>query len=129
MRNLTQFCFLAPGVAGMTAMGQARRFVRLSVTSGYPPKLTVSQKMHAAGVRAEENHRSPGRKRTGEWQAIAGTLVPNFGLRTAASELDASLWLAAHEDYKLRVLTGLRAQRLVGDDQGRSWRCYSRDAI
>src|SRR5260370_32182736 len=41
-----------------------------------------------------ENHRSPGGIRTGEWQAIAGTLVPNFGLRTAASELDASLWLA-----------------------------------
>src|SRR5215831_20385156 len=62
-------------------------------------------------------------------QALAGTPVPNFGLGTAVSELDASLWLAAHEDYKLRVLTGLRAQRLVGDDQGRSWRRYSCDTI
>jgi hypothetical protein len=57
------------------------------------------------------------------------TLVPDFGLGTVASELDASLWLAAHDDYKLRVLTGLRAQRLIGDDQGRSWRRYSCDTI
>src|SRR5215470_32863 len=65
---------------------------------------------------------SPSRKRTHEWREIAGTLVPDFGLGTAASELDPSLWLAAHKDYELGVLTGLRAQRLVGNDQGRSWR-------
>src|SRR5215831_626490 len=62
-------------------------------------------------------------------QALAGTPVPNFGLGTAVSGLDASLWLAAYEHHKLRVLTGLRAQRLVGDDQGRSWRRYFGDTI
>jgi len=65
----------------------------------------------------EENPSSPSGIRTREWRAprwqeIAGTLVPDFGLGTAASELDASLWLAAHEDHKLRVLTGLQARRI-----------------
>src|SRR5258708_26822127 len=72
--------------------------------------------MHSAGVGAEENHSSPGGIRTGEWQAIAGTLVPGFGLRAATSELDASLWLAAPAAYKLRVPTGPRAQRPIRGD-------------
>jgi hypothetical protein len=68
-------------------------------------------------VGARENPGSPSENRTREWQAIARTFVPDFSHGIAASELDASLWLAAHEDYKLCVLTGLRAQLLIGDDQ------------
>src|SRR5262249_21176842 len=76
-----------------------------------------------SGVGARE-WRGPG------WQGvIAGTLVPDLGLGIAASELDASLWLAAHDDHKFRVLTRLRAQLLVGDDQGRSPRRYCGAAI
>ena len=35
--------------------------------------------------------------------------LSDFDLGTAASELDASLWLAAHQDGKLRVLLTLWA--------------------
>ena len=39
------------------------------------------------------------------------------GLETAPSKLGASLWLAANENYELCAVAGLRAQRLVRDDQ------------
>src|ERR1700739_373524 len=96
-----------------------------------PPQTRLAR---SAWTRGQREIQLPSGKRTRErrgprWQAIAGTLVPDFGLRTAAAKLDASLWLAAHDDYKLRVLTGLRAQLLVGDDQGRSWRRYFCDTV
>jgi hypothetical protein len=45
------------------------------------------------------------------------SLVTGCGLETAPSKLDASLWLAAHENYELCAVAGLRAQGLVRDDQ------------
>ena len=77
-------------------------------------------RMLSAESASEKTPGSPGEDRTREWQAIARAFVADLGHGSAASELDASLWLAAHEDDKLRVLAGLRAQLLIGDDQGRS---------
>ena len=37
------------------------------------------------------------------------------------SELNASLRLAAQEDHEIRVVAGLGAQRLIRNDEGRSW--------
>src|SRR6266436_2402086 len=70
---------------------------------------------------------SPGGKRTPERRgpikkAIARARVAELGLRAASSALDASLRLAAQQHHKVRALAGLRAQRLVRDDQGRSRR-------
>src|SRR5260370_40739550 len=70
---------------------------------------------------------SPVKKRTPKWRApkrhaIACACVREFGLRTASSHLDAALRLAAHEHHEIRAFAGLGAQRLVGDDKGRSRR-------
>ena len=54
--------------------------------------------------------------------AIAWESEMEFGPWAASSDLDASLRLAAQEDYGFRAAGGLRAQRLVGDDQRGSWR-------
>src|SRR5215813_40157 len=63
------------------------------------------------------------------WPALALTVITGFGHEPTAPELDASLRLTAHEHYKLCALAGLRAQRLVRDDQRRSRRCHSSDTI
>src|SRR5713226_9823445 len=83
------------------------------VESGVIHRSSEKKIRSPAGIRTRER-RAPIR------QAIAWTLVAEFGLRITASHLDTSLWLAAHEDHKFRTLAGLRAQRLVGNDQGRS---------
>ena len=49
--------------------------------------------------------------------------------RAASSRLHAALRLAAQDDHEIRVFAGLRAQRLVGDDQGRSRRHHPGDTI
>jgi hypothetical protein len=59
---------------------------------------------------------------------IAWARVAEFGPRTASSDLDASLRLAAQEDHEIRAVAGLRAQGLVRDDQGRSRR-HASDTI
>src|SRR5664279_3141422 len=46
--------------------------------------------------------------------------VPGSDPWRGASMLETSLWLAAQDDYKFRVFAGLRAQRFVRDDEGRS---------
>jgi hypothetical protein len=61
-------------------------------------------------------------------QAIARARVTEFVARTASSGLDASLRLVAQGDHEIRAAAGLRAQRLVCDDKGRSRR-YPRDMI
>src|SRR6266480_3517925 len=71
--------------------------------------------------RADAESGSPGGIRTPDRrapirQAIARTLITDFGIWTAPSHLDSSLRLAAHEDDKFRAVAGLRAQRLVRDD-------------
>src|SRR3981189_3478887 len=76
---------------------------------------------------------SPVKKRTPKWRApkrhaIACACVREFGLRTASSHLDATLRLAAQEHHEIRAFAGLGAQRLVGDDKGRSRR-HSGDTI
>ena len=60
-------------------------------------------------------------------QSKAWTLVPCFGRRTASSDCDPSLRLAAQEDHEIRALAGLRAQLLVRDDQGRPRRRHLGD--
>src|SRR5215469_6776002 len=95
------------------------------------PKLRKPKRVCRSGGR---NPGSPGGIRTREWpapiwQAIAGTFITGYGIETAPSELDAALWLAAHEDDKVCALAGLRTQRLVRDDQRRSWRRHSDDTI
>src|SRR4030088_3772433 len=77
---------------------------------------------------------SPGGERTRERrapirQSIAWARVTEFGPRTAASDLDASLRLAAQEDNEVRAVAGLGAQRLVRDDKGRSRRHHAGDTI
>ncbi len=66
----------------------------------------------------EEKRGSPSRIRAPEGpapigQAIAWTLVADFGPRTGVSELDTSLRLATQQHHKFCALAGLRAQRLV----------------
>src|SRR5258708_39616673 len=85
-----------------------------------------------SGYRSERTG-SPGGKRprerpAPERHAIALAGVTEFGFRTAASELDASLRLAAQEDHEISALAGLGAHRLVRDDQGRS-RHHPGDAV
>ena len=69
---------------------------------------------------------SPGRKGTSERRApkrlAAWASVAEFGPRTASPPLDAALRLAAQQHHEFRSLAGLRAQRLVRDDQGGSRR-------
>jgi hypothetical protein len=77
---------------------------------------------------------SPGGMRTHERQApirqaIARARVREFGPGSASSGLDASLRLAAQEDHEIRAFAGLRAQRLVRDDQGRSRRRHPGNTI
>jgi hypothetical protein len=60
-------------------------------------------------------------------QAKAWTLVPHFARRTVSSASDASLRLTAQEDDEIRALAGLRAQRLVRDDQRRPRRRHLGD--
>lgn len=36
-----------------------------------------------------------------------------MGFRIMATHRDAALWLAAHEDHKVRVFTGLGAHALI----------------
>jgi hypothetical protein len=62
-------------------------------------------------------------------QAIARARVREFGPGSASSGLDASLRFAAQEDHEIRAFAGLRAQRLVRDDQGRSRRRHRGDTI
>src|SRR6266550_1080000 len=60
-------------------------------------------------------------------QAKAWTLVPHFARRTVSSASVASLRLTAQEDDEIRALAGLRAQRLVRDDQRRPRRRHLGD--
>src|SRR5215211_2738741 len=66
---------------------------------------------------------SPRGKRTRERLAPVSRKVAwarvELGLRTASAALDASLRFAAQQHHKICALAGLRAQRLVRDDQGR----------
>src|ERR1700720_4720836 len=62
-------------------------------------------------------------------QAKPRTLVPSFGRRTASSDSDSSLRLAAQQDHEIRALAGLRAQLLVRNDQGRPRRRHLGDTI
>ena len=61
-------------------------------------------------------------------QPVARARVAEFGVRTASSDLDAALRLAAQEDDEIRAFAGLGAQGFVRDDQGRSRR-YPGDTI
>src|SRR5262245_54593700 len=62
-------------------------------------------------------------------QAIARALVTDFGPRTASSELDAPLRLAAQDDHEIRAFASLGAQHLVRDDQRRSRRRHAGETI
>src|ERR1700704_4405036 len=87
----------------------------------------VNRAEERASLRRAEGIASPGGRRAPERRAkikkaIARARVAKFGARTASSTLDASLRLAAQQHHKIRALAGLRAQRLVRDDQRRSRR-------
>jgi hypothetical protein len=76
----------------------------------------------------EEQH-SPGGIRTREKASarkaghrVGGRNGPRP--RTASSDLDTSLQLAAQEDHEIRAVAGFRAQCLVRDDERRSRRRY-----
>src|ERR1039457_5612996 len=98
--------------------------VRYSSSGNFYPQYVSRNRQHLAFNKnafvplREETSGSPIGIRTRERrapirQAIAWTLVLDFGLWTAASVLDTSLRLAAHEDHKFRAVARLRAQRLV----------------
>src|SRR5262245_60506400 len=75
---------------------------------------------------------SPKEVRRPEWRApglaIAEAVVTD-GLGAVSPEFDTALRLAAHQHHEIRALAGLRAQTLVGDDQGGSRRRHPGDAI
>jgi hypothetical protein len=60
---------------------------------------------------------SPGRVAPIGWEIARAR---ELGYWTAPSELDPSLRLAAQQDHEFRPLASLRAQRLIGNDQGGS---------
>src|SRR3977135_855304 len=100
--------------------------VRQLLLSG--PLIYYGQPCRGEGISATRGRiASPGGKRTPERRAkikkaMGRARVAEFGARTASSALDASLRLAAQQHHKIRALAGLRAQRLVRDDHGRSRR-------
>src|SRR5215510_5984302 len=79
------------------------------------------RRIGAVGRRTGSPNRTRTRKgRLPKWLvrlAIARALVTDFGSLTASPELDSSLRLAAQDNHEIRAFAGLRAQRLVGDDQ------------
>src|SRR6266404_2257017 len=118
------------GVYGSSLLCPEKRTSRDAVTSpfcansGSATLGLVTGSAAALGV-VIAHFGSPGGKRTPERRApikkaIARARVGEFGPRIASAALDASLRLAAQQHHKIRALAGLRAQRLVRDDQGRS---------